>query len=426
MPRTKKQAIPVCKVKRMSLEDLNPAPYNPRKTLGPGDPEYQTLRASYESFGQVLPLVWNKRTGNLVGGHQGRQIMIDIGVTSAPVSIVDLDDGEERALNIALNRISGRWDFGLLSEVLDGLDPEMQSLAGFEPGDLTEILADLEPAEPDEPVEGETDPDDAPEPSLEPPKTQRGDLWVLGDSRLLCGDATSADDVARLLGGAEPALMVTDPPYGVEYDGGWRDEASPKEHGVSGKVLERVSGSIEGDTRADWTEVWRLFEGTVAYVYHAGSKAPVVARSLTDAGLEIRACLVWNKPQAVISRAHYSPKHEPLFYAVRGECAWVGPVNETTVWDIMSMSGWGRVHDADNYKSGHPTQKPVECMERPIRNHEGEVYDPFSGSGTTLIAAHRQKRRCYAMEIDPAYVDVAVARWEAYTGQEATLIEAGQ
>jgi len=221
-----------------------------------------------------------------------------------------------------------------------------------------------------------------------------GDLWKIGDHRILCGDSTKKEDVDRLLDGAKPNLMVTDPPYGVEYDAKWREEYDSKP---------RSKGEVVNDDRANWTEAWELFTGNVAYVWHADRFGKTVCQSLEDAGFEPSYLLIWNKSTHTFGRGHYHHKHEPCWFMKRkGETAdWIGGRKETTVWDIDKNG---------KNETGHSTQKPIECMARPIRNHKGDVYDPFVGSGTTLVAAHNLGRTCYAMEIDPAYVAVCLER----------------
>jgi DNA modification methylase len=288
---------------------------------------------------------------------------------------------------------------------LDGLGFDL-SLTGF---DVDEIEAFRLPD-----AHGPSDEDAVPQPPVKP-VTQRGDLWLLGDHRLLCGDATVLADVGRLLGDVVPVLMVADPPYGVDYDPSWREK---NWRGA------RSTGKVQADDRVDWREAWALFSGNVAYVWHAGSKAARVAASLEACGFEIRSQIIWAKQHFVISRGHYHLQHEPCWYAVRkGHSGhWAGNRQQTTLWDIANRNAFGG--SQDDTSTVHGTQKPVECMRRPILNHShsGEtVYDPFVGSGTTVIAAERTKRRCDALDIDPVYVDVALRRWQSYTGRVAVL-----
>src|SRR5438874_7767114 len=280
-------------------------------------------------------------------------------------------------------------------------------LTGFDEFELGELFAER--------AQGRTDPDDAPEPPAHP-VAEPGDLWVLGRHHLLCGDSTVATDVERVLGGVAPHLMVTDPPYGVSYDPAWRNRAAAQ--GIIGqKKASRAIGEVVNDDRADWREAWALFPGSVAYIWHAGTKAGIVQDSLAACGFETRAQIIWAKNNFAIGRGHYHCKHEPCWYVVRkgSTASWVGDHSQTTLWQIDK-----------NLKSetGHGTQKPVECMRRPIENNASPgqaVYEPFSGSGTTIIAAEMTGRVCHAIEIAPAYVDVAVKRWQEFTGQQAVL-----
>jgi DNA modification methylase len=254
---------------------------------------------------------------------------------------------------------------------------------------------------------GQTDPDEIP--AERPTGIQRGDLFELGTHRLLCGDATLASDVARLLGDDKPGLMVTDPPYGVEYDPAWRREA-----GVNRNV--HKLGTVTNDDCADWYEAWALFPGDVAYVWHAGLKGDVVHASLVRTGLIPRAQIIWAKDRFVLSRGDYHWQHEPCLYAVRDEASAhrTDDRTQTTLWTIPARDDAGH---------GHGTQKRVECMRRPIQNHAiPDIYEPFAGSGTTLIAAEQLRRRCFALKIEPRYVQVAIDRWEAFTGQTAQKV----
>jgi DNA modification methylase len=258
------------------------------------------------------------------------------------------------------------------------------------------------------------DEDEVPEPPAKA-VSRPGDLWLLGPHRLLCGDATVATDVERVLDGARPHLMVTDPPYGVEYDPNWRNES-----GVSSTAR---TGKVNNDDRADWREAWSLFPGEVAYVWHSGIHARTVAESLDACGFLIRAQIVWAKPRLVLGRGDYHWQHEPCFYAVRKGASghWQGARDQTTLWTI----GTGENDEATE----HGTQKPVECMRRPIVNNSAKddlVYEPFAGSGSTLFAAETVGRVCLAIEIDPRYCDVIIERWQRHARSAATLASDGR
>lgn len=400
------QLIPISEIQR--------AKYNPRKALKPGDPAYDKLKKAVAQFGLVEPLVWNQRTKNLVGGHQRLSVIEERGDIAVEVSVVDLNDREEKALNLALNRHSGEWDFASLADLLTELDAgdlDME-ITGFDQAELERLMTWTAPNT------GKTDEDVVPEaPAV--PTTQKGDLWQLGRHFVLCGDCTAQANVARLLGGVEPGLMVTDPPYGVSYDPGWRDKAAS-----AGLIRFGVSrlGKVDNDDRVDWAEAYAQFPGDIAYVWHAGRHASEVQRSLEASGFEIRCQLIWAKQNFAISRGHYHWRHEPCWYAVRkGQTGqWQGDRKQSTLWEIPNLCPVGG--DREETKNNHGTQKPVECMRRPILNHTNpgqSVYDPFVGSGTTIIAAESTGRTCYAMEIDLTYCDVVVKRWENFTGQKA-------
>ena len=330
------------------------------------------------------------------------------------IDLKGLTAAQKRAYVIADNQLALRagWDVGLLScELGDlklaGFDLD---LLGFENNELVKFMAGKD---------GLTDPDEVP-PAPVVPVSRTGDLWLLGGytikgaHRLLVGDSTKAADVARLMGGATPILMVTDPPYGVDYDPNWRNVEAAK--GNLAYAASRV-GPVGNDDRVDWHEAWGLFPGDVAYVWHADRHASEVQRSLETAGFAIRCQLIWSKSNFPISRGHYHWRHEPCWYAVRNGATgkWHGDRKQTTVREINLDK---------NVEGGHSTQKPVECMRFPIENntaHGDGVYDPFVGSGTTIIAAEMMARRCYAMEIAPQYVDVSVQRWQQFTGKQATL-----
>ena len=236
---------------------------------------------------------------------------------------------------------------------------------------------------------------------------------------MLCGDATAKHDVARVLEGASPRLMVTDPPYGVRYTPAWRHDVYPAQR--------TAVGAVANDDRVDWTDAWRLFAGDVAYVFHAGLHAGTVAFNLIDAGFDLRSQIVWVKDHFALSRGHYHFQHEPAWYAVRrGATAhWSGGRKQSTVWPVPNLNPVGSPPSADDVASGHGTQKPVRLFEIATCNHTqagDSVYDPFLGSGTALIAAEKTRRVCLALEIDPVYVQVSLARWQDFTGQSAVRL----
>ena len=373
-------------------------------------PEEQVaqIAASIAEFGFNVPCLVDER-GVLIAGHGRLLAARRLGLTHVPVIRLDhLSEAKARAFRIGDNQITlnGGWDDAVLAAELarlkeDGLDLD---LLGFPDSELDRLLDSLGEDESD----GDTDEDAVPETPVEA-VTRPGDLWLLGDHRLLCGDATKPGEVAHLLGSARPHLMVTDPPYGVEYDPDWRNQS-----GVSSTA--RI-GKVTNDNRVDWREAWALFAGEVAYVWHAGIHARTVAESLEACNLIVRSQIVWAKPHFALGRGDYHWQHEPCFYAVRKGATghWQGARDQSTLWTVRT----GENDEA----TVHGTQKPVECMRRPIVNNSAKgdlVYEPFAGSGTTIIAAETVKRRCLAIEIDPRYCDVAVERWQSFTGEAAT------
>jgi len=325
-----------------------------------------------------------------------------------------LSPAKVRAYRLADNRTNeeAEWDFDKLRAELEGLklDGVDLSSTGFDEDEIARALA--------EGGEGLTDPDEVPEAPARA-VTVPGDIWLLGKHRIRCGDSTVATDVEALLAGVKPHLMVTDPPYGVVYDPNWRNEA---DRANGKKIGDRATGKVLNDDKADWREAWALFPGDVAYVWHAGLFAGVVADSLIASGFKLRSQIVWAKSNFAIGRGDYHWQHEPCWYAVREKATghYGGDRKQTTLWQISKPA---------KSESGHGTQKPVECMKRPIENNSSPgqaVYEPFSGSGTTIIAGEMTGRSIYAMELSPEYVDVAVKRWQDFTGQTAVLEATGQ
>jgi DNA modification methylase len=362
------------------------------------------IAASIQEFGWTIPILVDGENG-IIAGHGRLMAARKLNLTSVPViELAGLSEAQKRAYVIADNQLAmnAGWDAELLSlEVgeLDTLGFDL-SLTGFCDEELADLLA---PG-----TAGLTDPDAIPDAPVEP-TSREGDLWTLGKHRLLCSDSTDPRCVERVLGGVRPHLMVTDPPYGVNYDPDWREQ-----RGLAGGDLAR--GKVANDDRCDWREAWGLFPGDVTYVWHAALHSAKVFESLEASGFGIRAQIIWDKTRLIIGRGDFHWQHEPAWYAVRRgrKGHWAGGRNQTTVWPIPHRKS----------ESGHGTQKPVECMKRPIENNSSPgqaVYEPFSGSGTTIIAAEITGRQCHAIEISPAYIDVAISRWQAFTGERAVL-----
>jgi DNA modification methylase len=371
--------------------------------MHPG-PQRDALRGSLSEVGWVQQVMVNRRTGYVIDGHARIEEALSRHEPTVPVLYVDLSPNEEALILATLDPIGAMAtrDDAKLRELLAGITVDDAGLLA--------LLGDLAG---NDPKAGLTDPDAVPE--LEPSTIKAGDIFALGDHRLMCGDSTKAEDVARLLGGERPAVTITDPPYGVAYDPAWRNEAL-------GEANRRL-GQVTGDGRADWREAMALTPSDVLYVWHGGLHSAVVAAGLESAGFDIRSQIIWVKPQLVIGRGAYHWRHEPCWYAVRvGATAnWAGDRKQDTVWEIDHILHRGHATDEDPWTE-HGTQKPVEAMARPLRNHTGDVYDPFVGSGTTIIAAEQLGRRCYAIEIDPKFVQVALARWQNFTGAKAVRL----
>ena len=367
----------------MKLKDIRPNPDNPRVIR---DEKFQKLKRSIEEFPKMMSLrpIIIDADGVVLGGNMRLRALQDLGYKEVPDEWVrraeELTDDEKRRFVIADNVGFGEWAWDALANEWDAEDLEAWGL------DLPEFIEEIKEAEDDGfemPDEVHTD--------IVP-----GDLFEIGPHRLLCGDSTNADDVPKLLGGKKPLLMVTDPPYGVEYDPEWRKEAGINKNAAK-------MGKVSNDSRADWREAWSIAPASVAYVWHAGRYASIVAESLEVCDFEIRNQIIWAKDNFALSRGAYHWQHEPCWYAVKkgAKSYWIGDRSQSTLWQINSREDKGH---------GHGTQKPVECMARPLKNHEGDVYDPFLGSGTTMVSAHQLGRICYGMEIDPKYCQVIVDR----------------
>lgn len=391
-------------IETVGISSVIPYARNPRRN----DAAISKVAASLQEFGWRQPIVVDAEMV-VVAGHTRLEAARSLGIKEVPIHVAaGLTPEQIKAYRLADNRVGqeAEWDQELLRLELGELESMdfALDLTGFDSDELLELMAD--PFE-----EGQTDPDEVPD-LPEEPVTKPGDLWLLGQHRLLCGDSTDADDVAKCLNGVEPHLMVTDPPYGVEYDAGWRAQ-----RGVLKAGNGAAFGKVLNDDRSDWREAWALFPGDVAYVWHAGLHAQSVAESLESNSLNIRAQIIWNKSSMLLGRGDYHWKHEPCWYAVRKNKKghYVGGRKQTTVWDIDKPI---------KSETGHSTQKPVECMKRPIENNSSigqAVYDPFLGSGTTMIAAEMTRRMCHGIELSPEYCDVIVQRWENFTGRKAEL-----
>jgi len=395
--------------KKVFISELSPAKYNPRKDLVSSDPEYQRIKRSIEEFGYVDPIIVNSDY-TVIGGHQRLKVLKELGHAQIDVVVVDIPKNKEKALNVALNKISGDWDQARLAVLLEEIKLDgMLEFTGFDEKEFDQLLRELH--KDDVPLDAEPQISRAEELRKEW-GTELGQMWQCGEHRVIVGDCTDKAVVERVMGGGEqPMLMVTDPPYGVEYDPEWRAKAGINKN--KGKM-----GVVQNDNIADWSPAWALFTGDVVYVWHAGKFASEVQQSLESSGFEIIAHIMWKKDRFALSRGDYHWQHEPSWYAVRKGTnhQWAGARDQSTVWDIAR---------ADDSGHGHGTQKPLECMSRPIQNHTSPVvYDPFLGSGTTMIACENLKRKCRGCEIDPGYVAVILQRYkDTFPDKEIRLIQ---
>jgi DNA modification methylase len=391
------QPWPADQVERWDISRLVPYARNARTH---SDAQVAQIAASIHEWGWTVPVLVDE-AGGLIAGHGRVLAARKLGIAEVPVMVArGWSEAQKRAYVLADNKLAlnAGWDEELLRVELSDLRDlgTDLSLIGFGEDELASLLVDA--------TDGLTDPDAVPEVPAEP-VTVLGDVWTLGRHRLAYGDSTDPRVVEKALNGVKPHLMVTDPPYGVEYDPAWRGDT------------QRI-GKVLNDDRADWREVWALFPGDVAYVWCASLHIHTVAESLLAAGFDLRASIIWAKDRLQLSRGHYHWQHEPCWYAVRkgGTGHWGGDRKQTTLWQIS--------HKGQDADTTHGTQKPVECMRRPIENNSSRgqaVCEPFSGFGTTIIAAEMTGRACHAIELSPAYVDVAVRRWQDFTGHQAVL-----
>jgi DNA modification methylase len=417
--QTPKTAAPL-EIQSWPIDRLVVYARNPRKN----DAVVDRMCSSIREFGFKIPVL-ARSDGEVVDGHLRIKAARKLRIEEIPVILCDeWSAAQVKAFRLMVNRSVNwaSWDDELLALELQELgEAEFDlSLTGFDPGEIDALLVD--PAD-DEKA-------NAAPPLPENAVSRPGDLWLCGPHRVLCGDATSPEAVARLLGGREPLLMVTDPPYGIELDSEWRDRAGLNGCGAAEPSYMKkrtechTQTTISGDTRADWSEAFELVPSLqIAYVWHASVFTREVLNGLLRIGFTYPQQIIWNKGRTVLTRTHYWYQHEPCWYVRKPKAPWYGKAGEnSTVWDSASpkfiMGG------SDEQKFDHPTQKPVELMRRPILNHtkRGElVYEPFLGSGTTLAAAEFTERVCCGMELDPKYCDVIVQRWQDLSGKKATL-----
>ncbi len=389
---------------KMKLSELNPAAYNPRKELKPGDPAYEKLKASILSFGNVEPIVWNRSTGNVIGGHQRLRVLMDLGVSESEISVVELTEVDEKRLNIALNKITGEWDDEKLTALLADITAGGADVysAGFDDQELSSMFAELSKA-------SAHDDDFNLTAALEKASfVRRGDIWTVGRHRLMCGDATSAEDVAVLMDGKKANLILTDPPYGVSFQ--------------SSDGLTIQNDSIKGDDfyrfllQSLTNMVAHLEPGGAAYVFHADTEGLHFRRAFIDAGLHLAGVCIWVKNSLVLGRSDYQWQHEPVLYGFlqNGKHHWYADRKQTTIWN----------YDKPKRNENHPTSKPLDLLGYPICNSSQEnaiVLDTLGGSGSTLMACEQLGRTCCTMELDEKYASVILRRYAESAGKTSGI-----
>ena len=380
------------------ITDLIPADYNPRKDLKPGDPDYEKLKHSMKEFGYVDPIIWNQQTGRVVGGHQRLKILQNEGIKEAECVVVNLDEEKEKALNIALNKISGDWDkdkLALLMTDLQASDLDI-SLTGFDEDEISDLLA----------TEGDTHDDnfDVDSELNKPTFSKAGDLWYLGRHTLFCGDATKGEGYQKLLGDHKVNLVLTDPPYNVDYQS--KAGKIKNDHQDDDKFYQFLLAAFQNMNKV-------MANDASIYVFHADTEGLNFRRAFRDADFYLSGCCIWKKQSLVLGRSPYQWQHEPVLYGWKqdGKHEWYTGRKESTIWEF----------DRPKQSKEHPTMKPVPLLAYPIMNSTMSnctVLDPFGGSGSTLIACEQTNRICYMMELDPKYCDVIVNRYIEQVGSD--------
>ncbi|GGB41632.1 adenine methyltransferase [Lentibacillus populi] len=423
------------RIENRKIDDLIPVEYNPRLDLQPGDKEYEKLKQSIHEFGYVEPLVWNKRTGNLVGGHQRLKILLDQGVTSVDVSVVDMDITKEKALNIALNKVSGGWDDEKLAELLRELSdtPLGFEITGFEQNELNELIGGLpSDTEINDPVEDDNFDVDAAVENITEPETEYGDVWKLGRHLLVCGDATKLKDIDKLMGEDKADLVITDPPYNVAVT----SESKQLSNSGRDSIMNDDMSTKEFDSFLDgvFKSYVHLMKDTAAiYVFHGSSYQREFENAMNRHGIVVRSQCIWVKNYPSFGWSQYRWQHEPVFYAYKkGKSpSWHGDRKQSTVWrsglkeELPEPSTVWEIGRGNVNKYVHPTQKPLDLIAIPLKNSSKKkdiVVDLFGGSGSTLMTCEQTDRECRTLELDPIFCDVIKKRFYESTGVNPVLL----
>ena len=387
-------------IEKVNLEQLIPADYNPRKDLQPGDSEYEKIKRSLEEFGYVDPVIWNKTTGRVVGGHQRSKVLTSMGRTEVECVVVELNEEKEKALNVALNKISGDWDKEKLAVLMTDLDVADfdVSLTGFDAAEIDDLFKDTL-------RDGVEDDDfDVDEELQNPPITMQGDVWILGRHRLVCGDSTKKETFDKLMEDKKANLVVTDPPYNVDYEGS------------AGKIK---NDNMNNDTFYQFLlDAFTNTEGALAkdgsiYVFHADTEGLNFRKAFEEAGFYLSGTCIWKKQSLVLGRSPYQWKHEPILFGwkKKGRHRWYSDRKQSTIWEF----------DKPKRNADHPTMKPIALIAYPIMNSSltnSIVLDPFGGSGSTLIASEQTDRICYMIELDEKFCDVIAKRYIEQVGTD--------
>ena len=381
-------------IEKINIAQLSPAKYNPRKDLKPGDAEYEKLKRSVEEFGCVEPIIWNKTTGRVIGGHQRLKVLVDLGLKEVDCVVVEINEEREKALNIALNKINGEWDtdkLAMLISDLQGSDFDV-SLTGFDEDELADLFEKSEEREVKE------DEFDLTAELEKASFVEHGDIWIVGRHRLMCGDATSREDVSMLMDGKRANLVVTDPPYNCSYEGGTGMKIINDSWDNSKKFYQFLLDAFKNAYD-------NLSDGSAFYCFHSDAEKVNFFNATVDAGFHYSTTCIWVKNALVIGRMDYQMRHEPIVYAFKNTAKhkFYGDRKQTTVWEF----------DKPAKSQLHPTTKPLSLVAYPIKmssQENGIVLDLFGGSGSTLIACEQMNRVCHTMELDEKYASVILRR----------------